>query len=148
MDFASFDGVSWSVAIVSAAVAADESPFSTRWSRERFSNCLASCAGECGHFIASFAVVTGVSRYCFTRCHVECLVGARGVLTLPFEYYFDYVSAAGTSGLEVCDIVLGSLTCWAASRRGWTHQFCSFRELVGSKAARLQMGSSTFHTYN
>ena len=112
MDFASFDGVSWSVAIVSAAVAADESPFSTRWSRERFSNCLASCAGECGHFIASFAVVTGVSRYCFTRCHVECLVGARGVLTLPFEYYFDYVSAAGTSGLEVCGTVLGgSLAC-------------------------------------
>ena len=106
-DSASSDGVSWSVAIPNATVAADESPFSAGLYRARFLHYLAWHEGACGRFIASSTTAVDEGRYCFELNHVVCLVG-RGAPTVPSECYSDYVGAR-TSGLAECGTVWGNL---------------------------------------
>ena len=142
----SSDGVSSSAVSPNAAAAVDESPFSAGLNRVRSLHCLALHEGACGCFIASFTTAIDEGRCCFATGHVVCLVGARGAPTVPSECYFDCVSAARTSDLVECGTVWGNLASRVASR-GWTHQFCSFRELISLKV-RLLMGSLTFCSYN
>ena len=145
---ASSDEVSWSVAIPNAVEAVDESPFSAGLNHVRSLRCLALHEGACGCFIASFTTAADEGRYCFALGHVVCLVGARGAPKVPFECCSDCVIGADrTSGLAECGTTVWSSLASRVASRGWTHQFCSFRELVGWKA-RLLMGSLTFCTYN